>query len=115
MAGNDCHGHGSIGLLQARFFCFNLFALVPGINRNEYSRMSSLKVTQNEGNIAFNSHVNGSNGIVQKNDFDIRSDLGCTTLETSRKVVLDNPSVCQSVCLSDRLSCCRFSRELSRA
>ena len=40
---------------------------------------------------------NGSIGIVQKIDFEIRPDLGCTTLKTSRKVVLDNPSVCQSV------------------
>ena len=52
-------------------------------------------------------HVNGNISIVQKIDFDIRPDLGCTTLKTSRKVVLDNPSVC--------LSCCRFSRELARA
>jgi len=42
-------------------------------------------------------HVNGIIGIVQKNDFEIRPDLGCTTLKTSRKVVLDNPSVCLSV------------------
>jgi len=32
-------------------------------------------------------------GIVQKIDFEIRPDMGCTTLKTSRKVVLDNPSV----------------------
>ena len=45
----------------------------------------------------FYFHVNGSIGI----DFEIRSDLGCTTLKTSRnKVVLDNPSVCLSVCLT---------------
>jgi len=42
-------------------------------------------------------HVNGSIGIVQKIDFEIRPDLGCTTLKMSRKVVLDNPSVCLSV------------------
>jgi len=45
-------------------------------------------------------HVNGSIGIVQKIDFEIRPDLGCTTPKTSRKVVLDNPSVCLSVCPS---------------
>jgi len=45
-------------------------------------------------------HVNGSIGIVHKIDFEIRPDLGCTTPKTSRKVVLDNPSVCLSVCLA---------------
>jgi len=30
----------------------------------------------------------GSVGIVQKIDFEIRPDLGCTTIKTSRKVVL---------------------------
>ena len=63
----------------------------------------------------FYFHVNGSISIVQKIDVEIRPDLGCTTLKTSRKVVLDNPSVCLSVCPSVCLSCCRFSRELSRA
>jgi len=53
---------------------------------------------------SFYFHVNGSIGIVQKIEFEIRPDLGCTTPETSRKVVLDNPSVCLSVCLSVRLS-----------
>ena len=48
----------------------------------------------------FYFHVNGSIGIVQKIEFEIRPDLGCTTPETSRKVVLDNPSVCLSVCLA---------------
>jgi len=48
----------------------------------------------------FYFHVNGSIGIVQKIDFEIRPDLGCTTLKTSRKVVLDNPSVCLTVCLA---------------
>jgi len=60
-------------------------------------------------------HVNGSIGIVQKIDFEIRPDLGCSTPKTSRKVVLDNPSVCVSVCLTVCPSCCRFSRELSQA
>ena len=60
-------------------------------------------------------HVNESIGIVQKIDFEIRPDLGCTTPKTSRKVVLDNPSVCLSVCLAVCPSCCRFSRELSQA
>jgi len=67
----------------------------------------------------FYFHVNGSIGIVQKIDYEIRPDLGCTTPKTSRKVVLDNLSVClsvcPSVCLSVCLSCCRFSRELSQA
>ena len=45
-------------------------------------------------------HVNGSIGIVQKINFEIRPDLGCTTLKSSRKVVLDNPSVCLSVWVS---------------
>ena len=48
----------------------------------------------------FYFHVNGSIGIVRKIDFEIRPDLGCTTPKTSRKVVLDNPSVCVSVCLA---------------
>ena len=43
---------------------------------------------------------NGSIGIVQKIEFEIRPYLGCTTFKTSRKVVLDNPSVCLSVCAS---------------
>ena len=48
--------------------------------------------------IKYYFHVNGSIGIVQKIDFEIRPDLGCTTLRTSRKVVLDNPSAsCLSV------------------
>jgi len=36
---------------------------------------------------------------VQKIQFEIRPGLGCTTFKTSRKVVLDNPSVCLSVLL----------------
>jgi len=70
-----------------------------------------------EYEITFYFHVNGSIGIVQKIDFEIRPDLGCTTPKTSRKVVLDNPyvCVCLSVCLTVCLSCCRFSRELSQA
>ena len=58
----------------------------------------------------FYFHVNGSIGIVQKIDFEIRPDLGCATLKTSRKVVLDNLSVCLSVCLA-----VAYSRELSQA
>jgi len=53
---------------------------------------------------AYYFHVNGSIGIVQKIDFEIRPDLGCTTPKTSRKVVLDNPSVCLSGRLSVLLS-----------
>ena len=49
---------------------------------------------------SFYFHVNGSIGIVQKFDFEIRPDLGCTTPKTARKVVLDNPSVCLAVCLA---------------
>ena len=71
----------------------------------------------------FYFHVNGSIGIVQKIDFELRPDSGCTTLKTSNKVVLNIPSLCMSVCvsvclsvrLSDCLSCYRFSRELSQA
>jgi len=48
----------------------------------------------------FYFHVNGSIGIVQKIDIEIRPELGCTTPKTSRKVVLDNPSVCLYVCLA---------------
>ena len=77
------------------------------------SRMGSLKLiklrlyrTGQPQSGSFNSMSNGSVGIVQKIDFEIRPDLGCTALKTSRKAVLDNLSVC--------LSCCRFSRELSR-
>jgi len=56
----------------------------------------------------FYFHVNGSIAIVQKIDSEIRPDLGCTTLKTSRKVVLDNPSlcVCLSVCPSVCLTTC---------
>jgi len=39
-------------------------------------------------------------GIVQNIEFEIRLDLGCTIFKTSRKVILDNPSVCVSVCLA---------------
>jgi len=39
-------------------------------------------------------------GILKKIEFDIRPGLGCTTFKTSRKVFLDNPSVCVSFCLS---------------
>jgi len=56
----------------------------------------------------FYFHVNGSIGIVQKIDFEIRPDLGCT--KTSRKVVLDNPSVCLCVCVSVCLSVCLSGR-----
>jgi len=46
------------------------------------------------------SMSHGSVGIVQKIDLEIRPDLGCTTFKTSRKVVLDSPSVCLSVHLA---------------
>ena len=55
---------------------------------------------------AFYFHVNRSIGIVQKIDFEIRPDLWCTTPKTSRKVVLDNLSVCLSVCPSVWPSVC---------
>jgi len=43
----------------------------------------------------FYFHVKGNIGTVQKIEFEIRPDLGCgATFKTSRKVVLDNPSVC---------------------
>ena len=48
----------------------------------------------------FYFHVNGSIGIVQKIDFEIRPDLGCSTPKSSGKVVFGNPSVCLSVCLA---------------
>jgi len=48
----------------------------------------------------FTDMSNGSVGIVQKIDFEIRPDLGFTAFKTSRKEVLDNPSVCLSVRLS---------------
>ena len=51
----------------------------------------------------------GSIAIVQKVDFEIRPDLGCTTLKTSRKVVLDNPSVCLSL-FPRALTCVRVNR-----
>jgi len=50
-----------------------------------------------EINFTFMSHK--SVGIVKKK-FEIRPDLGCSTFKTSRKLILDNPSVCLSVCLS---------------
>jgi len=44
-------------------------------------------------------------GVVQKIEFEIiRTALGCTTIETSRKVVLDNPSVGLSACLYEAFS-----------
>jgi len=55
---------------------------------------------------AYYFHVNGSIGIVQKIDFEIRPDLGCTTLNTPRKVVLDNQGVCVCVCVCVCLSVC---------
>ena len=36
--------------------------------------------------------------ILQKLEFEIKPDLGCTACKTSRKVVLDNPSLCVCVC-----------------
>ena len=45
-------------------------------------------------------HFNGSIGIVQKIEFEIRPDLGCTTFKTSRKVAFDYPSVGLCICLS---------------
>jgi len=54
--------------------------------------------------IIFYFHVNGSIGIVQKIDSEIRPNLGCATPKTSRKVVLDNLFVCLCVCLSVLLS-----------
>ena len=51
-------------------------------------------------------HVNGSIGILQKTESEIRPQLGRTTIKTSRKVVLDNPSVRPSVRLSVCLSVC---------
>ena len=51
----------------------------------------------------------GKVGIMQKLEFEMRPDVGCTTFKTSRIVVLDNPSVSVSP------SCCCLFRELSRA
>jgi len=47
--------------------------------------MKKIQVVMGEAFFYF--HVNGSIGIVQKIDFEIRPDLGCTTPKTSRKVV----------------------------
>ena len=55
----------------------------------------------------------GSVGIVQKIDFEIRPDLGCTNFKTSRKLVLDNSSVCLSVCLCVWLSVCASVRAVA--
>ena len=56
---------------------------------------SKLLETERSTNLTihFYFHVNGSIRIAQKIDFEIRPDLGCMTLKTSRKMVLDNPSV----------------------
>jgi len=53
-------------------------------------------------------HVNRSIGIVQKIEFEIRPDLGCTYVKPSkyREKFLDNPSVCLSICLSICLAAC---------
>ena len=51
------------------------------------------------GSVPLGQLSHGSIGIVQKIEFEIRTGLGCTTIETSRKVVLDSPSVCVRVCL----------------
>jgi len=56
----------------------------------------------------FYFYVNGSIGIVQKIEFEMRPDLGCITFKTSIKEVLDNPSVCLSVCVPICL-CARLS------
>jgi len=42
-----------------------------------------IKILRQQGAFSiFYFHVNGSIGIVQKIDFEIRPDLGCTTLKT---------------------------------
>jgi len=53
--------------------------------------------------VRFYFHVNGSIGIVQKIDFEIRPDLGWTTLKTSRKMLfwtIIRLCICLSVVLS---------------
>jgi len=72
----------------------------------EKKKYKHLILVLNASFSTFYFHVNGSIGIVQKIDFEIRPDLGCTTLKTPRKVVLDNPSVCLSVCPSVCLTVC---------
>ena len=77
-------------------------------NTNDYSgpktgsrktgHKSLVDVPQFRGSKFYYFHVNGSIGIVQKIEFEIKPDFGCTTFKTSRKVVLDNPSV--SVCFA---------------
>ena len=52
----------------------------------------------------FYFHVNGSIGIRAKNRLRDMTGFGMYTLKTSRKVVLDNPSVCLSVGPSVRLA-----------
>jgi len=83
--------------------------LILQVRQEQKARIDGMA---NKGAISsdlYSFHVNGSIGIVQKIEFEIRPDLGCKTFKTSRKVGFDNPSVC--VCLS----CCSFSRKLSRA
>jgi len=55
-------------------------------------------------------HVEGRIGIVHKIEFEIRPDFGCTDLKTSRKVVLDNPSVCLAVAFPRALTGVRVNR-----
>ena len=57
----------------------------------------SLCMCEHDVCVVYYFHINGSIGIVKKIEFEIRPDLRCTTFKTSRKVVLDNPSVCVSV------------------
>jgi len=59
-------------------------------------------------------HVNGSIGIVQKIDFEIRPDVQHSKRQEKWFWTI-RLCVCLSVRPSDRLSCYRFSRELSRA
>jgi len=59
--------------------------------------------------------ASGRIGIVQKIEFEIRSDLGCTTFKTSRKVVLNNPPVCVSVCLAVAFPANSHGRKINRS
>ena len=103
-------GHGSIGLLQARFFggeariCIQLKLIIILCGhrlRKELKDDQPFTVLKNELHMDFFKaikgsefsyryyfHVNGRIGIVQKIDFEIRPDLGYTTPKTSKKVVL---------------------------
>ena len=85
---------------SSRFWGLNAFYVIIASEGNRTYSFITMEKQEMKIHRLFYFHVNGSIGIVQNIDFEIRPDLGCTTFKTSGKVVLDNPSVCLTVCLA---------------